>query len=99
MDVLLWVLLIAVVIGAVWWFQARKPGETVGTSRGEFEHESPTMTQGLRDAAPQPPLVMDSSPESGLNRPLSEPDSVGDPASESPLAAENPNPSIRRDED
>ncbi|MBE0011525.1 hypothetical protein [Arthrobacter sp. AET 35A] len=111
MDVVLWVVLIVVVIGAVWWFRGRRSGESNSAGRGEFDHEAPTMTQGLTDAVPQPPLVMNSAPESGLHRPPAEPDPtdapaptdsrapLAAPAAETPPPADGPEPPARRTED
>ncbi|MBG6189858.1 hypothetical protein IWX64_000785 [Arthrobacter sp. CAN_A212] len=99
MDVALWVVLIVVVIGALWWFRARRSGTSETAGRGEFEHEAPTMTQGLTDAVPQPPLVMNSAPESGLNRPPAEPDPTDDPTAGTPPPADGPEPPARRTED
>lgn len=80
MDVALWVMLIVVVIGAVWWFRSSRTGAATTTERGEFEHEPPRMTHGLTDAVPQPPLVMNRAPESGLRHPPVEPDPPASPA-------------------
>lgn len=109
MDVALWVVLIIVVIGAVWWFRSSRTGAASSPERGEFEHEPPTMTHGLTDAVPQPPLVMNTAPESGLHRPPAEPDptdapapkttpSADAPAAETPAPTDNPGPPARRTE-
>lgn len=99
MDVALWVVLIVVVIGAVWWFRSSRTGAATTAERGEFEHEPPRMTHGLTDAVPQPPLVMNSAPESALHRPSAEPDPADASAPETTPPADSPEPPARRTED
>lgn len=60
MEWLIWLLIIAVVIVAAIWLKGRKP--PTQDERGEVHHAPVTLTNGLNDAVPQQPLVMNHDP-------------------------------------